>query len=63
MFYSLKKSEPAFEMMTGPLAGRRFEHDRVYFDIPEEHKDRFKKHTVKQAAAPKKTKQDKEGDK
>lgn len=63
MYHSLKKTEPAFEMMTGPLAGRRFEHDRVYFEIPEEHKDRFKKHTVKQAATPKPKKREKEGDK
>lgn len=63
MYFTLKPKVAAFEPVSGPFAGRRFEHGRKYSEVPEEYKNRFKVEQVKQAAAPKKTKQDKEGDK
>jgi hypothetical protein len=60
--YELKPTQPAFEQISGPKAGRRFEHGRQYEEIPSESKDRFQKvktKTTKPAAKP----AAKEGDK
>lgn len=56
MHYELKKDRAAFEPVTGQFAGRRFEHDVKYSEVPDEFKDRFKKITPKKAEpAPKQT--------
>jgi len=64
MAYKLKKNEPAFEVVDGPLAGRKFEHGRVYDEVPKNEASRFEKleeATVAPAKAP--AKKDAGGDK
>jgi hypothetical protein len=47
MKYRLKDNAPAFQAVDGPLAGRTFEHGRVYTEIPPGERKRFE--TVKPA--------------
>lgn len=39
--YRLKKGVEAFEMVDGPLAGRKYEKGKGYLAIPDELKNRF----------------------
>jgi hypothetical protein len=39
--YRLKKTTPAFEVVDGPFARRKYLHGRFYAEIPPEHKGRF----------------------
>lgn len=39
--WQLKRDQPAFEMVDGPFAGKRFTHDKSYQDIPETMASRF----------------------
>lgn len=48
--YELKKNQPEFEQISGPLKGRKFVRGKQYEDIPPEHKDRFEKVKTKPAA-------------
>ncbi len=48
--WKLKKDQPPFEVVDGPLAGHVFTHDFQYREIPEEHKKAFVR--VKAAKAP-----------
>jgi hypothetical protein len=41
MAYRLKRNEPAFEVVDGPLAGRKFEHGKIYLEIPGSEAHRF----------------------
>lgn len=43
MAYRLKKNEPAFEVVDGPLAGRKFGHGLVYDEVPKNESRRFEK--------------------
>ncbi|NCD13687.1 MAG: hypothetical protein EOL92_00455 [Bacteroidia bacterium] len=43
--WRLKEGFPAFEMVDGPFAGRKYERGIIYSDIPENMKDRFEKTT------------------
>ncbi|WP_319543158.1 hypothetical protein [uncultured Pseudodesulfovibrio sp.] len=63
MSFTLKKQSPAFEMVSGPCAGHRFEHGQTYSEVPEEHTDRFKKITARKAEPATKKQAVKEGDK
>jgi len=48
--YTLKKGQEAFRVVSGLLAGRRFEPEKEYAEIPEAEKNRFRE--VKPAAEP-----------
>jgi hypothetical protein len=39
--YKLKTSEPAFEVVDGKFAGRKYRHGQTYQEIPPEEKDKF----------------------
>ena len=41
MPYMLKKNSPAFDMVDGPDAGKKYRHGEVYTDIPRGEKGRF----------------------
>lgn len=51
--HTLKPGQAPFEMVDGPLAGKRYERGKVYAEIPTEHADRFA--AVPEAAANKTT--------
>lgn len=39
--WTLKPSQPPFEMVDGPLAGRAYRHGQEYTEIPETEEHRF----------------------
>ncbi len=39
--YRLKKTSAAFELVDGPLVGRKYLHGKLYAEIPPEHRGRF----------------------
>ena len=39
--YKLKPSSPEFEVVDGPLAGRKFKRGEVYAEVPPQYADRF----------------------
>ncbi len=39
--FRLKKTSAAFEIVDGPLAGRKYLPGQTYAEIPPEHRDRF----------------------
>jgi len=41
--FELKKGEPAFEIVDGPMTGRSFQPGQKYKEIPDNYKDRFAK--------------------
>lgn len=51
--YVLKICEPTFEVVEGPLAGRRFDGSGIYREIPEKYKNRFEE-VARPEAQPKK---------
>lgn len=57
MKYKLKQKFEAFEVVDGPLDGRKFEHGRVYEEIPPQEKHKFEEvKPVKPVEPPKETK-------
>lgn len=50
--WTLKKNQPAFEMVDGPMVGRKFCHGEKYTDIPQNEANRFER--VQAAKAKKK---------
>lgn len=57
--YMLKKGVPPFEIVEGPMAGRRFVPGQSYAEIPDQEKDRFEKvKSAKPAASKAKDKQE-----
>jgi len=54
MKYKLKKKFEAFEVVDGALAGRKYEHGRVYEEIPPQEKAKFEE--IKPVEPPKETK-------
>lgn len=45
--WNLKRNQPAFEVVDGPMVGRKFCHGETYTDIPPAESARFEKITVK----------------
>ena len=41
--YQLKKGQPAFEVVDGELAGRKFAHGTLYAEIPQREAGRFER--------------------
>jgi len=41
MPYKLKPTEPPFEIVDGPCAGRKYNRKGIYTEIPPQYKDRF----------------------
>jgi hypothetical protein len=39
--YKLKQTEPPFEIVDGPFAGRKYDRKGVYAEIPPDYKDKF----------------------
>ena len=39
--FRVKENQPAFEVVEGPLAGRKFMHGRAYAEIPPGYRARF----------------------
>jgi len=39
--WQLKKNQPPFELVDGPMAGRQFVHGRDYEAIPDNYRSRF----------------------
>jgi len=60
--YILKPNKPPFEMVDGPLAGRRYEHGTRYSEIPHglDHRFMAVPETAKAKAAPDKKPQAKD---
>lgn len=59
--YRLKKNEPNFEIVDGPMAGRRYEHGKSYTKAPAGYRRRFKR--IKAALTEKIIKPEKSGKK
>ena len=63
--YKLKKGQPGFEVVDGPMKGKKFEPGKVYKDIPPQERHRFEevKKEKPKKAPPKKADKGQEADK
>lgn len=48
--WTLKKNQPAFEIVDGPAAGRKFRHGEQYAEVPEREQHRFERHSEKKTS-------------
>lgn len=55
MKWILKPGQEAFQAMDGKMAGRKYEAGKVYTEIPEEEKHRFREWAKKKQASPEET--------
>jgi len=58
MKYTLKKGQPAFDVVDGPMAGRSFNHGQTYTEIPQADVKKFAEIKPEKATAKTKAKGD-----